>query len=441
MDKHGKLERYSRKDYSDNVHFPVEIIGRDGVVRQYSFEDSIRLYQRRVTFAAIRYRDNELVAAELLHCRSRIEQLRRSYFHWFGWGTAEGEESPKAIFGELAGEVAAFIRRVLASANRVDAKLSCVEHDREHSIWYLKPPDTPGMILYVYDLRCPRADQIREEFFIRLKQFESVGRIGGDTERLVAFHHGGDCAFSITVRGADYEQITGPNREGSSGGGKASPVEEALRLLRSRQYDRALTLCRERLQEFPWHKQAYYIGSSVALHLGRKVEAEELALLGSRFFPDDAEMAYRLGRIRLHDGRFEDGVEDLRDALKLNPGHKGALVLLVVALLRGGRLSAAREVLLEAGPLDRELVMLGQWILWRRLFGILALSFCAAGAFAIKTTGTVGLGPTAMGFALLAMGWFAFSRYLEDLWKRGIHEDPAHATFHFQQGEGGDWVS
>jgi hypothetical protein len=435
MDKQGKLERYSRKDYSDNVYFPVEIIGRDGIVRQYSFEDSIRLYQRRVTFAAIRYRDSDLVDAELLHCRSRIEQLRRSYFYRFGWGTAEGEESPKEIFGELAGEVAAFIRRVLASADRVDAKLTCMEHNEENSVWYLKPLAIPGMILYVYDLRCPRADLIREEFFARLKDFEGTGRLGADSERLVAFHHGGDCAFSITARGEDFEQISNTNSEAADGSFDPSPIGEALRLLRSGRYECALRLCRERLQEFPWHKQGYYVASSIALHLGRRAEAEEMALLGSRFFPEDGEMLYRLGRVRLSDGRLDKGVEDLHAALASDPGHRGALVLLAVALLRGGRLSAAREVLEHGDGKDRELVTLGQWVQWRRLFGVLAVSLCVVGAFAVWTAGTVGLLPTATGFALLGMGWFAFSRFLEDVWKRELEEDPAHGNFHLHRDE------
>ena len=83
MDKDWKLQRYGRKDYSEIVDFPVEIVGRDGVVRRYSFEDSIRLYQRRITFAGIRYRETELIEAESQHCQSRIDQLRRSYFHRF----------------------------------------------------------------------------------------------------------------------------------------------------------------------------------------------------------------------------------------------------------------------------------------------------------------------------------------------------------------------
>ena len=91
MDKNGKLQRYDRKDYTELVDFPVEIVGRDGVVRRYTFEDSIRLYQRRITFAPIRFQDRDLARAEVNHCRSRIDQLRRSFFHRFGWGTPEGQ--------------------------------------------------------------------------------------------------------------------------------------------------------------------------------------------------------------------------------------------------------------------------------------------------------------------------------------------------------------
>ena len=51
LDKSHKIRRYKRKDYTAVVDFPVEIIGRDGVVRRYSFEESIRLYQRRIASA------------------------------------------------------------------------------------------------------------------------------------------------------------------------------------------------------------------------------------------------------------------------------------------------------------------------------------------------------------------------------------------------------
>ncbi len=38
MDKSRKLRRYLKKDYRQLVDFPVEIVGRDGVVRRYTFE-------------------------------------------------------------------------------------------------------------------------------------------------------------------------------------------------------------------------------------------------------------------------------------------------------------------------------------------------------------------------------------------------------------------
>jgi hypothetical protein len=441
MDKQGKLERYSRKDYSDNVHFPVEIIGRDGVVRQYSFDDSIRLYQRRVTFAAIRYRDKDLVSAELFHCRSRIEQLRRSYFHWFGWGTVEGEESPQAVFGDLSGEVAAFVRRVLACANRVDATFTCMETNDERSMWYLQSIRMPGMLLYFYDLRSDDAEALREEFFSRLKDLEGSGRLGADMERLVAFHHGGDCALSVTVRGEDYDEVVSASQSLRPGTEASTPIGETMRLLRARKYEAALSLCRERLNEFPWHKQAYYLGSSIALHLRKRAEAEEIAVLGTRFFQDDPEMLYRLGRVRLNDGRLEEGLADLRAALAQSTRHRGAVVLLVVALLRSGKLSAASDVLAEADIEDRELVTLGQWIQWRRLFGILALSLFGVGSFAVWTAGAVGLLLTGTAFALLGMGWFAFSRFLDDLWKRELWEDPLQAKFSFSKEKRSESVS
>ena len=127
VDKNWKLQRYSRKDYAEVVDFPVEIVGRDGVVRRYSFADSIRLYQRRITFAAIRYHDEELVRAEVHHCRSRVEQLRRSYFHHFGWGRPDEGPDGVACFGEYAGEVAAFLRQQLQSTARPEITITALE--------------------------------------------------------------------------------------------------------------------------------------------------------------------------------------------------------------------------------------------------------------------------------------------------------------------------
>src|SRR5262245_39502528 len=152
MDKTHKLQRYDRKDYSELVEFPVEIVGRDSVVRRYTFEDSIRLYQRRISCTPIRHRDPDLIRAEVHHCRSRIEQLRRSYFHRYGWGTPEGAPGAEQWFGDLSGELAAFLCRVFSVDGRPEVRIEPVLPDTDGvSAWYvLQQSASAGMLLYLH---------------------------------------------------------------------------------------------------------------------------------------------------------------------------------------------------------------------------------------------------------------------------------------------------
>ncbi len=107
MERSSRLRKYHRKDYTQSVDFPVEIVGRDGRVRRYSYDESVRLYQRRIRSAIARLDDAELVDAEVRHCKLRIEQLRRSYLEQQGEGPGDGE-----VVGTLLGaEVYAFLAR------------------------------------------------------------------------------------------------------------------------------------------------------------------------------------------------------------------------------------------------------------------------------------------------------------------------------------------
>ena len=63
------------KKYSDYIDFPVEIVGKDGVVRYYTFEESVSLYQRRIRLARLRYDSPAERKKELEHCSNRIAQL------------------------------------------------------------------------------------------------------------------------------------------------------------------------------------------------------------------------------------------------------------------------------------------------------------------------------------------------------------------------------
>lgn len=85
----------------------MEIVGRDGRVRRYSYDESVRLYQRRIRSAIARLDDAELVDAEVRHCRLRIEQLRRSYLEQQGQAVGDGR-----VVGTLLGaELYAFLAR------------------------------------------------------------------------------------------------------------------------------------------------------------------------------------------------------------------------------------------------------------------------------------------------------------------------------------------
>ncbi len=132
MERETRLQRYLRKDYTQRVSFPVEIVGRDGAVRRYGFPESVGLYQRRLRAAPLRHADPLLIDAEVRHCRRRIEQLRRSYLEsdavgrmLLGCVGAAGRstgplrqrESADDVLGSpLAADVASFVARAFPGA-------------------------------------------------------------------------------------------------------------------------------------------------------------------------------------------------------------------------------------------------------------------------------------------------------------------------------------
>ncbi len=434
MDKNWKLQRYNRKDYSELVEFPVEIVGRDGVVRRYTFEDSIRLYQRRITFAPIRYRDMELIRAEVHHCRSRIDQLRRSYFHKFGWGTPEGQPDAEQVFGELAGELAAFICRVLHCDGRPEIRFEQLREEVDGvSTWFITPEGaSSGMLLYVHRFMGEQADSIRESFFGSLKSLERMGRCEGDGERLLAFHHTVDCGFVLTGRGGEFTALVASKDEEAAPASvdlTPTPWDEVLELIRRGNHEVALRRCRAMVQEQPWHRRAYVAGAMLSVYLGDHSGAEELALVGSRYFEDDGTLHYYLGAARLRQGRREEGERSLRRAIEFAPGLVAARTSLVVALLRRRAHSEALSVLVSRGqhkPDDRRanasLDRLEAWLRWRRTILVLGATLGVLGVLALPFT-WLGLFPALAGGVALALGWFAFQRQVDAVLARQRTEE------------------
>lgn len=423
MTKDWKLQRYNRKDYTEVVEFPVEIVGRDGVVRRYTFEDSIRLYQRRITFAPIRYRDLDLVDAEVLHCRSRIDQLRRSYFHRFGWGTAEGQPDVEEVFGDLAGELAAFICRVLHSPGRPEIRFEQVVAEQGGtSTWYVTPEDaSSGMLLYVHRFGAGDADPVREGFFTRLKGLERMGECAGDGERLLAFHHTVDCGFVLTGQGSEFHSLLpAPVDEQTNIDLSPTPWDEVLELIRRGAHEIALHRCQVIVEEQPWHRSAYAAGAMLATMIGEPAVAEEMALVGSRYFPDDGVLRYYLGMARIRQDRVEQGEAELEKALAGTPSLVVARTALVVARLRRRDFNGALAVLAREGVrpddprADRALDRIEAWLRWRRLTVRGGAALALVGMATVTIT-WLGLVPVACGLSAAVVGLTAFDRQLEEL--------------------------
>jgi len=421
MDKNWKLQRYDRKDYSELVDFPVEIVGRDGVVRRYTFEDSIRLYQRRITFAPIRYRDTDLIRAEVNHCRSRIGQLRRSYFHRYGWGTPEGQPSAEETFGDLCGELAAFVSRVLDCDGRPEIRFDPLEPEVDGaSTWFVTPDDArAGMILYLHRFPEKDPDDARERFFGSLKTLERLGRAGGDCERLIAFHHSVDCGFVLTGRGADLQRFVRSRGRSQRVDVAPTPWDEVLEVIRKGDYEAALRRCRTLVKQQPYHRNAYVAGAMLANFLGDHHLAESLARLGAHYFPRDGALQYYLG-VALLRIEHDEAASRLALAVELAPEMVAARALLAVLYTESGRRQEALSVMqipADVKPDDRraasELHRLGQWIRWRRHMFIGGAALVTTSAAAAALIGLPGLVPGIVGTGVVAGGWYAFQRQLD----------------------------
>jgi tetratricopeptide (TPR) repeat protein len=410
----------------------VEIVGRDGVIRRYTFEDSIRLYQRRVTFAPIRYRDRDLIDAEVHHCRHRIDQLRRSFFYRYGWGTPDGQPDPELVFGDLAGELAAFVRRVLRADDRPDVRLEAIEEGSDGvSTWFLVPSgaDT-GMLLYVHRFEVEDREAARERFFTTLKSLERPER-DGDGERLLAFHHSADCGFILTGQAGQFESL----EQLSQSDGVIRDISPSLwdRLVdqvRLGQYQDALTTGRRLLREQPHHRRAYVVGSALACFLGRFTEAEEIAILGGLYFPSDGALLYWRGVACWRQGRLADAAEALERALEAAPELALARFLLVVVCFDQGRWWRAGGFLRgrigiaaderRAGRALDALARAGRMFVLAMTAGLV---LSGVGLLVVPVVGAVGVVPALVGLIFGVLAVVAFRHELGRLLARQRFDD------------------
>ncbi|MFT4976227.1 MAG: Flp pilus assembly protein TadD [Myxococcota bacterium] len=396
MDKTRKLRRYSRKDYTQLVDFPVEIVGRDGVVRRYSFEESVRLYQRRIASAASRYPDLDVAVAEMRHCKLRIDQLRRSYFARYGWTALE---SARDGVGAFAGEVAAFLRRCLESLETEPElyALTGVGEEEHRQIFYAHPRSSespsPSYLLYFYAFQEEQEGVSRESFFDFLKALQGVRGSSGSVEGIVAFHHSADCGLILTGQGSS--RLLPLRAAETTDHMLAEPpladlVQQGLLRLQEGDHAGALRQFTAAYETNHYRWGAYIGAAALAEQLGRYEDVEMTAVMGEHYFPSDPVLRYFLAVARLRQGDGEGAAAALRD-LQTEPAVSpyarqlidGLIALTQNRMRRGRRLIRSAQP--AAGQQDSVLIPTQRWVRAQLAARNLLMAFAASVALATLT--------------------------------------------------------
>ncbi|MFT5586594.1 MAG: hypothetical protein ACI9VR_004193 [Cognaticolwellia sp.] len=381
MDKTRKLKRYRRKDYSQVVDFPVEIVGRDGVVRRYSFESSVRLYQRRIASAPGRYGDAELVYAEVQHCRHRIKQLRASYLRRHGFSDL-GVQSQN--LGDLAGEVTAFLRRCFGSPASL-LVLQPLDDQAWGQSWYLEQPQSGvAYLLSLYPFEHYGACEGREAFFETLRVLR--GSKGDQVEALVAFHHSGDCGLVLTCQGVHADMpLSDDSPELIDEESRSGPWAEGLRALAEEDLSSALACFEEAQLSRPFARRIAVACGSIADMLGEFASAETSARIGLNAFPDDPVLRYQLALAQVRGGELRGARVSLERCPKRQRLPQAELLKGIIAL-REGRIVAAQAPLAEAGR-NHRMQELEAWVWGLRLRSWALVAFATVSLVAFVFAG------------------------------------------------------
>jgi tetratricopeptide (TPR) repeat protein len=347
---HEKLQAYGSKDYSENIEFPVELVDRDGVVRRYSYEESLAVYHRRIQSAPWRYADEDLVRAEIGHCSRRIDQIKRSYTVRARSGDVSPTD-PRAALGEGFEVLRRYYsdeldRRGLRVEGGLPLELALLEDEPGCRVYHVGFGPGPGHLLYVHLLdrrgdRDPVASyrEARDRF---------RGQIGGpDVERLLLSEQGRQAGFILTgvdvlpeaLLSAASHVPTGPPKgqgrepllEGlpapklpnyldvSEEAPESEAFEEGLEALREERSARAVDRFVEAVQHNPYHREAYLALLAVLDGAGRYDEAELYGALAARYLDGDGLVRYRQGINFVRQGRFADAVAAFDHACELAP--------------------------------------------------------------------------------------------------------------------------
>ncbi|HVO30572.1 MAG TPA: hypothetical protein VMV18_07545 [bacterium] len=381
MNKQDKLRLYGQKDYTELIEFPVELVGKDGVVRRYTYEESLLVYAKRIESAHLRYRDTDIADAEVDHCYKRIEQIKRSWKH-LAERRVEGNADYAVRYEEsAAAECRAFIReyfgrmladRVPSDEEPIPIYLSLISQDGPMKIFHVSLANRRSAhLLYAFTFAWePEEGQASaRQQFAEWSRLLATGPGGGDdVERLLAAREGKDFGFILTGPQAATIPAALPETEEPSVGGEPMPARARPTRARGAARARVQALLEEdpdnaeahfamgRLSEkqgepveaydafkkcvelSPWYHDAYLRLAVVGDALDEHEEIEPYLMQARHYFPDDDRVLFHLGYVRIRLGKFDDARLDLKRAVELEPANERArklLDLLEASLRRG----------------------------------------------------------------------------------------------------------
>jgi len=293
------------RDYARRVAFPVPIVGVDGEVRRYDYDEAVALYWRR-------WRNARMPSArerveEVEHCLNRIDQLRRSYLHDVGW---DDGHAVVQRYGSFAAVVAATLRRLRHRPNGDVILLA----DGQRSTWYV--PGEPARILHVWRFREAGA----QEDYERDKSLHRSG--AGDQEVLLNSFSGPDGAVVLTGRAEDTEELRSAD---IAGVGPESPLDAVRKLLQEARFVDAFEAVRHHLWRNPGDRRAHLIALMLAVRLQQANVASRLASQATRTFPGDPLVSWFSHRAWRLAGERALATRALRAAVQGDPPAPGAV--------------------------------------------------------------------------------------------------------------------
>jgi tetratricopeptide (TPR) repeat protein len=372
MNKSDKLRLYGQKDYTELIDFPVELVGKDGVVRRYTYEESLLVYAKRIESAHLRYRDPDVADAEVDHCRRRIDQIKRSWRHISSRKIGSAADYAVRDEESSAAECRSFIREYFgrALADRVSADeepipiyLSLIDHTGPRKVFHVSLANRKGAhLLYAFIFAW---EPEKEGDPTSRAQFADWSRIlatapdsGDDVERLLAAREGKEFGFLLTGpasaahpsalpdgdESASGEGASGSRGSKSAGGNATRQRIEAMleddpsnsearyalgvRIQDEGDLPAALEEFKRCVELQPFYLEAYRRIALIGDGLKAHDDVEPYLLQALHYFPDDDRLHFHLGFLLAKQGRFVEARGALARALSLEPASRHAQWLL-----------------------------------------------------------------------------------------------------------------